>query len=247
MHKKIIFITILTVAMSLTVATNVQSQVLISLVLGDKLNTGQIEFGLDGGANFSFISNLEPSKQRTGFHLGFYFDIRLKDDPTWYIHTGVIVKSPMGANKLTPYSLNNGDLDTLFIDGSVKRKLSYFNVPILIKYRFINHMFVALGPEVSLLHKATDEFTNEIYEKEDLVFTNNIRDHLKRIDFGIVASLGYRLMKGNGINMGIRYYQGLIDMVKNNDSSPQRNSSIYLFVGIPIGAGNAEEKQADKK
>jgi hypothetical protein len=53
--------------------------VLISLLLGDKLNSGKLKFGLDGGVNFSSISNINPSKIHTGFHLGFYFDILLKE------------------------------------------------------------------------------------------------------------------------------------------------------------------------
>ena len=36
-----------------------QSQVLISLLLGEKLNTGAIEFGLEGGINWTQISGLE--------------------------------------------------------------------------------------------------------------------------------------------------------------------------------------------
>ena len=35
------------------------AQVLISILLGDKLNTGKIEFGLEGGANWSTIINLD--------------------------------------------------------------------------------------------------------------------------------------------------------------------------------------------
>ena len=75
------------------------SQVLISILFGDKLNSGKVEFGLQGGLNWSTIKNLEGAKSLTGFNLGFYFDIKLKN-PSWMINTGVIVKSPMGANEL---------------------------------------------------------------------------------------------------------------------------------------------------
>ena len=54
------------------------SQVLISLLFGDKLNSDGLEFGLEGGMNFSNISNLEGDKALSSFNLGFYFDIRLK-------------------------------------------------------------------------------------------------------------------------------------------------------------------------
>src|SRR4051812_8872102 len=81
------------------------AQVLISILLGDKLNSGKIEFGLAGGLDISSIKNLEDSKSLTGFNLGFYFDIKLKDP--WMLNTGVIVKSPMGAKGLPVYSLND--------------------------------------------------------------------------------------------------------------------------------------------
>jgi hypothetical protein len=35
-----------------------RAQVIISLLLGDKLNTGKIEFGLDGGVNYPSIRGL---------------------------------------------------------------------------------------------------------------------------------------------------------------------------------------------
>lgn len=58
--------------------TSARSQVLISLIFGDKLNSPFLEFGLDGGMNFSEISGLESSGTNVGFNLGFYFDIRSK-------------------------------------------------------------------------------------------------------------------------------------------------------------------------
>jgi hypothetical protein len=39
-----------------------QSQVLISILLGDKLNSGQIEFGLDGGFSLSNLTGIDEAK-----------------------------------------------------------------------------------------------------------------------------------------------------------------------------------------
>jgi long-subunit fatty acid transport protein len=217
-----------------------QGQVLISLLLGDKLNTGDIEFGLEGGVNWSNITNIDPSGYVAGFHLGFYFDFRLNDK--LFVHTGVIVKSPMGAKNLDPYSLSEPGLDSLLVTSSVKRNLRYFNVPGLIKYKFSKHFFCEGGIQVGLLYKAFDEFKETVFQKDDLQFTNEIRDNYKRLDAGVVVGFGYRLMKGNGINLGARYYYGLVDILKDNTGPPQRNSSIYLYAGIPIGAGKAKKK-----
>ena len=154
-----------------------QSQVLISLIFGDKLNSPTLKFGLDGGANFSTLSNISGSKYHTGFNLGFYFDFLLKKDKPWYLHTGVLVKSPMGADGLSPYHLNNADstyLDTLFANGSVDRRLSYFNVPVLIRYSFNKRLFVELGPMLSLGYKANDIFTTDFETKDDLSFDYDV-------------------------------------------------------------------------
>jgi hypothetical protein len=42
--------------------------------------------------------------------------------------------------------------------------------------------------------------------------------------------------------MGIRYYYGLVDPLKDNTGKPQYFSSIYLYFSLPIGAHKAEEK-----
>jgi hypothetical protein len=66
-----------------------RSQVLISLLLGDKLNSGKIEFGLDGGVNWLTMSNTPNAKYLFDWNLGFYFDFKMKN-PHLFIHTGVL-------------------------------------------------------------------------------------------------------------------------------------------------------------
>src|SRR5689334_4664793 len=99
-----------------------RGQVIISLLLGDKLNSGKIEFGLDGGVNYPSIRGLEGGKAKTTFNLGFYFDIKLKN-PAWLVHTGVLVKSTLGESELPVYPLNDPNLDNVFAGGQVKTKI----------------------------------------------------------------------------------------------------------------------------
>ena len=109
----------------------------------------------------------------TTWNLGFYFDIKLKD-PSWMIHTGVIVKSPMGADHLPVYSLDDSELDNEFSGGSVTRKLSYFNVPVMMKYRFGGHLYVEGGLQLGLLYKAVDTFKKTVPEGGDLSYKLDI-------------------------------------------------------------------------
>jgi hypothetical protein len=70
----------------------------------------------------------------------------------------------------------------------------------------------------------------------------NIRDHLHRFDIGPIAGLGYRLKSGYGLNLGIRYYYGLLNISADNMFPAQYNRSIYVALGIPVGVGKMKKK-----
>jgi len=229
----------------LFISCSVNSQVIISLVFGDLLNSDKVEFGLDGGWVLSDIQNQNGADNKSGFNLGFYFDLKLPKNPSWMINTGVLVKSPMGAEGIPVYFLNIPDLDNAFSGGSVTRKLSYFNVPIMMKYQFKNHFYMKGGALLGLLYKAKDEFVSSINDG-DLSYTVDIRKQLHPIDAGLAVGVGYRLMKGNGMNIGIQYYQGMIDTTIDDATSNQYNRAFYLNAGIPIGKGKAAERAKKK-
>src|SRR6186997_3293855 len=101
---------------SILIAHAIKAQIIIALLLGDKLNSGKIDFGLEGGINFSDIKNAGKSKSLNTFNLGFYFDIKLKN-PSWIFNTGVHVKNTVGSDKLPLYSLGDPVLDSAFAGG----------------------------------------------------------------------------------------------------------------------------------
>jgi hypothetical protein len=222
------------------VVNTVNGQVLISLILGDELNSDKIEFGLDGGANFSSMPGVTGASATTGFFLGFYFDIKTKS--AWYIRTGVIVKSPLGSEGIQPYSLNDPDLDNAFAGGEVQRSLRYFNVPFAMKRIFKNNLYADAGIQLGLLYKAFDEFSQKVNEPDDLNYKLSIKNQFHPLDAGLVAGLGYRLMKGNGMNISAHYYLGLVDITIDDTGADTYNRCLYLGVGIPIGKGKAREK-----
>ncbi|MEN8247413.1 MAG: porin family protein [Bacteroidota bacterium] len=223
------------------ISYSAQSQILISLIFGDKLNSGNVEFGIDGGFNFSQMSGFESSSRLRTFNMGFYFDITLKDQ--WFINTGVLVKSNVGLDELT-------ENDVLFLDpttvyssaGTYNQKISYFHVPIGIKYRFKNHFYVHMGPQFALRSKAAliyfEESNNTIIDIE----VDN-RDLFNSIEVAAMGGLGYKLQKGEGINIGIKYMYGFTNIMKDG-TRESKNNSLYLSVGIPIGRDkvNSESK-----
>ena len=220
---------------------NLQSQVLIALLLGDKLNSGKIEFGLDGGLNYSSISSLETDNFKRDFNLGFYFDIKLKDH--WYFNTGVLVKSSLGVDQLTTADVAQlgGDFSYLVNadNGDFTQKISYFLVPTLAKYRFENQFYLEGGPQFGVMYKAFIEYNYDIDGNSARIREDN-KDFVNRMEVGAVAGMGYRLLKGLGWTIGLRYHYGFTNVYKNNSSA--KNSSLFLKVNIPIGV--SEDKKA---
>jgi len=219
--------------------------VLISLIFGDKLNTGTIEFGLDGGLNFSNMSNTEGSLA-VGWNLGFFFYIDLTEKS--FLHTGVLVKSPFGVNNLYPYPTGDSDVDSLMLnEGTVNRRLRYFNVPITYCYYIYDGIFLEGGFMLGLKSKAYDEFVATSDVGDEIVVSRNIKDQVTPLDAGALVGTGYKLQKGLGVSLGVRYYYGFVNAHTDSFGIKHKNSNLYMFVTIPIGKGKAQRKKAEKE
>jgi len=220
-----------------------QSQVLITLLFGDKLNSDGLEFGLEGGINMSTISGLETHKYLNTFNLGFYFDIRIKNK--WSVYTGVLVKSNLGVNKLTDNDIKSldvqmyKDINNKNLDGTYSHKMNYFLVPVFLKYKFKNHIYIETGPQFGLMYRSWIEFNADIDGKDGILKDYN-KDDINRIDAGVALGIGYKLLKGTGWTIGIKYYYGFVDVYKKISNS--KNSSLFIKLNIPVGAGKKNPK-----
>jgi hypothetical protein len=63
---------------------------------------------------------------------------------------------------------------------------------------------------------------------------------------GVTIGTGYRLNdKISGMTIGVKYYYGLVNVYK--EQSGTNNSSLFLKVNIPIGAGKAAKENTEEK
>ncbi len=210
------------------------SQVLISLLLGDKLNSDKLEFGLEGGMNWSNTTGFESNNYARFFNLGFYFDIQMKNQ--WRFYTGVLVKSNVGLDKLTEKDLIVLGATTWDSIGDYKQVINEFMIPALIRYNFKNYLYVEAGPQFGLRYKGFIEYNSEIDDIEAETRENN-KDMLQKLDAGIAAGIGYKLFKGEGWTVGAKYYYGFVVAYKNIPGT--KSSSINLKVNLPIGKNKA--------
>ena len=220
-----------------------KSQVLISLLLGDKLNTGKIEFGLEGGFNYSSFHNLDVGNRSSDLNLGFYFLLKMGENT--YLNTGVLVKQSQGAKDLDTYVIGDPQIDDLFVDGTMLRRINYFQTPINFHYRTPIRVYFEGGVQVSLRHSARDFFFETTLEEDDTQFKIDTKANYTTIDAGLLGGLGYKLKDREGgipgMSIGAKYYYGLVDVLKN-DTEELFNDSFYVYVRIPIGAGKAAKK-----
>ncbi len=234
MKKPIILITIL-----LILTLKAQSQILISLLLGDKLNSENIEFGLSGGYGAANIYGNAGSDHLNTLFLGFYFNFKLQEEKNWFLKTGVLVKSKMGDDGFSVYPLNDKKLDSIFMGGKISREINAFNVPIELMYRFNKRWYVSAGGQLGLMYRTRDKITNTINETEDIRLFNEISDQIRKIDGGISLGAGLKLKEGKeSISLGIRYYHGLVDVYKNQQLKGT-NAVFYITCEIPIGVSKS--------
>ncbi|WP_319500389.1 porin family protein [uncultured Draconibacterium sp.] len=230
---------ILIISAFLLIANISGAQVLISLLLGDKLNSPNIEFGLEGGLNFTNINGFENNRGVRNFNLGFYFDIRMKNN--LYLYTGVQGLSGLGMGKLSAADLEFLDADIYEVEGTYNQRIKSFMVPILANYKFANHIYLEAGPQVGLLYKSWVDFTSDQDNKDWNIKEYNY-DLVNWFNGGIAFGAGYKLMKGEGWTIGVRYYQGLTNVFK--DKSGSLHHSLHFKVNIPIGVAKTDETES---
>ena len=220
-------------------ATTARSQVVISLLFGEKLNSEKIEFGLIGGFNWSNLNELQEATALTSFNLGFYFHFKVAENS--YLSTGVLVKSDLGATGMDTYPIGEADFDSVFVEGKLTKQISYFHVPILYHYRIKNRVYFEAGIQAGLRGSARDIFTKSEFGG-DLEYIRNTRSEYTVLDAGLLGGFGVKFkQQTKSMSMGLRYYHGLVN-VSTLENETLKNSSIYLFFKIPIGVG--KEKAA---
>jgi hypothetical protein len=229
----------LLLVLAFCICGSANSQVLLSIILGDKLNSDKLEFGLDGGFNWSQISGLESSSSRRAFNIGFYFDFALKNQ--WSIYTGVLVKSQLGTDKLSDADLAFLEITPQQEEGTYSQRLNYFLVPGLMRYNLRNKIYLEGGVQLGLMYKASVDYYAETDDTEVGIREFN-KDRINPIDAGLSGGIGYRLRPRKGMSVGLRYYYGLTNVYKGRSGTT--NTSIFAKVTIPIGANKKEDDKA---
>ncbi len=152
-----------------------------------------------------------------------------------------MVKSSMGIDKLTHTDLEFNPTDTFLQNGNYSQRIKYFLVPVMVKYKFKNSIFIELGVQAGLRRRDSYiQFDAEKDKQERRIQTNNHED-INPLDVGGIAGVGYTLFKGSGLTFALKYYYGFANTYKGVDG--HSNRSIFVQFNVPIGAGKKNIKQ----
>ncbi|MEN8248979.1 MAG: porin family protein [Bacteroidota bacterium] len=173
---------------------------LMLIPLAASLQAQNITYGVKAGLNLNNL-NISPEedppapKLRPGIHFGVFLQYNLTEAIS--IHPEISV-STQGANDRDPE-----------VDQRVK--LTYVNIPVLVKYQLPVGVNLFAGPQIGFLVGGTFEEEEKGSGEQD---NYQARDYYKGTDFSFGFGAGYSL--DMGIDINIRYNLGLSD--NNNDS-----------------------------
>ena len=230
--KKFLFLLVLT----FLIIPSARSQVLIAILFGDKLNTPNIEFGLNAGANFTTLTNYPEAKFKTGLNIGLYFNFKLSDH--WYLHPELLFLNQMGARGINNRDLPDPQLQHETLETWVDAQ--YGTLIFLPRYKLTNQLYFEAGIHGSFLLSADDYFLIKPESDSELQYKRHARNYMNKLDFGFNVGLGYKFSKGEGLNLSLRYSHGFINTQKDLSIPPEYNRGFHIHFGIPIGVGKKQ-------
>ncbi len=234
MKKTILFILMIIFAVNMA-----HSQVLIALLVGDKLNSDKFELGIRLAGNWQNFMGYNGTNSRFSIGFGIYGTLKLSEG--FSLQPELLFKDPRGASDLAGKTFGNSNLDPLLQNASVTSKLAYVSLPVILKYSLTPQLSVGFGPQIGYLSSARHEYVAKVYSEEDLVFKDDVKSTLNTWDFALAFNLEYRFMKNRAIQVGLRYYLGLVDIYKDHPGDSIRNSVFQIYLGIPVGGARKEK------
>jgi hypothetical protein len=237
MRKMFLRSTILILFLVASIAKTQAQAALLALIFGDKAASEKFNFSIVGGVNSSNISNQLDNHAVFGTNFGLGINMKLSEK--WYFKPEFKPLNSMGFKGNA--SLKTGTIvDGPFANVPTTRSLNYLDIPVMMHYQASKKILFGFGPQVNFLTKAQEKFEG----KNDATYDQNIKDKLNKTDYGFAAAFTYQLItqrNGKGINLQLRYYQGLSDVYKNVGSN--KNSAFSFNLEFPfISDAVAKEK-----
>lgn len=202
--KKIVFVTLVVLGISVLNAQN---------------EKGDFEYGLNLGVNFSSVSDIAGDNStdgRTAFNFGgsaeYYFSNR------WGVKGKLIYDTKGWSNG---FILNMDTQNEVVTDFN----LNYLTIPIMANWHFgkTRKWYLNFGPHIGFLLNVKDS-----------TLGLNLKDGFKSIDFGAALGIGYKFRINENLKCYIEYEEqfGFLDIFKENQADAIGNRRISINLGL---------------
>ncbi len=209
---------------------------LLVLIFGDKVATENFYFSLKLGGTYSIIHGYEEGKNAMSLNFGLVNNIKLTEKLS--LIPEFLPLSSRGIKDVPVLSTGDSHLDELLVDvESSDRKLSYIDIPILLRVKLAERLSVSAGPQISFLTGAADTYKSSPIDDVILTTELDIKSEINTIDAGAVIDLEYILVPprgGKGINIYIRYSKGFVNLVKESSGTNYTTSLIQFGATFPF-------------
>jgi len=203
----------------------------------------KIDYGVKAGLNVSGLDLVSPNSNtnnklsgakyhsRVDFHLGGYATLKFKKKLA-----------------LQPELLfsRQGQLYSTSRYSNLRTRLSYINIPVLIKYYPTKWLNVYAGPQVGFLVGAKGDMVPSNNVGGVATMLSDVKQYMNVIDFSLTGGLGLEFPKG--ISASVRYNFGFSDInkFKGGSTTPSFSTARTLNQVIQISLGY-KLNQAKKK
>ena len=204
----------------------------------------EVKIGPKAGVNFAKINGkfyesgfsenkLQFDQGVTGFHLGLFAEIKFNDK---FSVQPELLYSVQGGK----YEVSEAGTDVIFgmpldykIDGILKWKLHYINVPVMAKYYVVPSFALEVGPYIGFNVKSEwkSEYNSSFtFEGETEVSSGSDTEKMKKgtnaVDFGLGFGASYNIV--NGLFVNARYNLGLSNVGKDfTEVETDEDGTIY--------------------
>lgn len=228
--------------------------ILASLILFTTVSFAQeIKYGAKAGINVSnlrgdYPDEIDENKSKIGFHIGGFLEYSINDK--FSIQPELLFSSQGGNSEIKESYEYNGV--TYYESFTQTPKISYLNIPLMLKYKVIEKLSIEFGPQIGFVLNAKskweyvdteDSSYNETIEVDILNGGNynylgtdvEVKGRINKFDFGLNLGASYDITEQ--IIVQARYNLGLSVVDDNStagtstDSWDLKNSVIQFSLG----------------
>jgi hypothetical protein len=187
------------------------------LTLGIAISTLSIQaqdirVGLTGGLNSTWLLNDNVLGAGDGLDVGSTFGGRFGVEGIYSFNEKIGVS--LGLNFISGHNQNYTG-DNTYLNGDVKTKLRYFDIPLLFRLTSSGGTYFEIGPQMGILTSASEDYESKVDNTENYS-GQDVKSSLNTTDFALAFGFGADIDVSENIfvTVGLRLGYGLTDVSK---------------------------------